>query len=141
MDCKRCGSENTYKNGKEKNGDQKYRCAACGYNFTENTVPREHYAQTVKNEAPAPRKLGMSIEDFRKKHDVDYIVDTALAKLDRKTIYEKSDVIALTGLRAGYPGLSAALENATEYKGRSGGVTYWAHPETVEELKRQAIMT
>jgi hypothetical protein len=132
MNCKRCGAE-TYKNGKTKEGKQKYKCKGCGYNFEEGVIPR--------NETVTPKRIGMTIADFRQKHDVDYIVEKTLNKLDKGIVYEKNDIVALSGLRAGYPGLSAALENATVHKGRAGGVNYWGHPDTIEELKRQAIMT
>lgn len=132
MRCKKCGSD-SYKNGRTKEGNQKYRCKSCGYNFEESTTPR--------NGTQPSKRIGMTIDDFRKKHDVDYIVEQTLNKLDKGIIYEKNDVVNLSGLRAGYPGLSAALENATTHKGRAGGVNYWAHPDTIEELKRQAIMT
>jgi hypothetical protein len=147
MKCYQCNTEAEFaRNGRDsRTGIQTFICKNCKKTVYETKLKRfnDMEVKEVKEEKinGTPRKLGMSIEDFRKKHDVDYIVEQALAKLDEKMVYEKSDVIALTGLRAGYPGLSAALENATEYKGRSGGVTYWAHPNTVQELKRQAIMT
>jgi hypothetical protein len=80
------------------------------------------------------------LSQFREKHDVCYIVAKTLSKLKQGRIYEKQDVVKLTGLRQAYPGLSQELENSTEYKGRAGGVSYWGHPIDIKELKNEGIM-
>ena len=87
------------------------------------------------------KALGISIDSFRKDHDIDMIVQTALDKLDPNKIYEKKDVVELTGKAVGYPKLSVTIESATEYKGRNGGVCYWSHPDTIEDLKKQGILS
>ena len=136
MKCPRCGSEEKFKNGKEKHsGIQKYKCKQCGSEYNENTG-----AKTI---IPMEKKstVGMTLDQFREKHDVDYIVEKTLKTLSKERIYEKTDVIKLTGLRTGYPGLSAALENATEYKGKAGGVSYWGHPDDIAQLKLEGTMT
>ena len=102
-------------------------------------VPMNNISKAL--DQPATKKIGMTVNEFRKKHDIDYIVDKVLKSVKTDMIYTKSDIIQLTGLRPGYPGLSNALENATENKGRAGGVNYWGNKDTIEELKKQAIMT
>ena len=87
------------------------------------------------------KSSGIPLEKFRLEHDIDLIVQRALDSLDPDMMYEKKDVIALTGKSVGYVGLSTTLEAATEYKGRSGGTSYWSHPDTIKELKSQGILS
>ncbi len=131
MHCLKCKGKTT-KNGFEQNGDQKYKCTVCNYPFNQSQVGTE-----IK-EKPIKSKIGMSLNEFREKHDVDYIVQKTLDKLSTTTIYEKNDVIKLCGLRAGYPGLSPTIEDAKKYYGKVGSVMYFSHPNTIAELKEQA---
>jgi len=121
MECKKCNSEMT-KNGKAASGNQQWRCK-CGYNFTEK----------ISNVL----KMGMTLDQFRAKHDVDYIVIEALKTLDKDIIYEKPDLYKKCGKAASTQGLSAALESHEEYYGKTGGKPYYSHPDTIAELKEQ----
>jgi len=123
MICKRCNSDKVHKNGHTKSGKQKYKCE-CGYNFEEG--------MKVKN------KVGMSLEEFRERHDVDYIVQKTLDTLDPGIIYEKNDICKLTGLRPGYPGLAPTIEAAKSYYGKVGSNMYFSHPDTIMQLKDDA---
>jgi len=99
------------------------------------------HAQPVKTPPVKKKSNGIPLEKFRLEHDIDLIVQRALDSLDPDMMYEKKDVIALTGKSVGYVGLSTTLEAATEYKGRSGGTSYWSHPDTIKELKSQGILS
>jgi len=128
MKCPRCGSEEKFKNGKEKHsGIQKYKCKQCGSEYNENTG-----AKTI---IPMEKKstVGMTIEQFRQKHDVNYIVKKTLKTLPTKLLLSRTEVIKLTGLRNGYPGLRDALDNADEYRLKIDGTEYFATPETIKE--------
>lgn len=58
--CKRCGSEDLWKNGKE-NGDQYFRCKECDYRFKGfNTFPRYRYEKDIIFEAITNFYNGMS---------------------------------------------------------------------------------
>ena len=130
MNCKHCGSENTHKNGKEhSNKKQKYYCRDCKRNFTEDTV-----SQPVK-EKPS---VGISLAEFRDKHDVEHIISKTLSKLERNLIYEKADLIKLSGLPYSAQGLSTILETKSAYCGKTGGKIYYSHPDTIKMLKEQA---
>lgn len=135
MICPKCNLENTHKNGKTKKGKQKYYCNECNYNFEEGVKPRSFIRKTSTRP-----KVGISLEEFREKYDVDFIVEKTMKLLDAETIYEKSDVYKLTGLSASYPGLSAAIDNQKEFQGRAGGRTLYSHPKTIEMLKESAKM-
>jgi len=134
MKCNKCGGTEFSKNG-TRNGKQKFRCKDCG---------SESYSEHVeiKEIVKVSDKIGLSLDEFRQKHDVAYIVDNTLSNLDPNTIYEKSDIIRLTGLRPGYPGINNVLESQEfkKYSGRSGGVVYYSSPETISDLKKKGIM-
>ena len=129
MTCPQCNSENTIKNGKDKlTRKQKFICNDCGKNF---------YEETSGDKIVKP-KLGITLDEFREKHDVEFIITKTLAKLDRLMIYEKADLIKLSGLSYGAQGLSTILESKTDYYGKTGGKIYYSHPDTIKMLKEQA---
>jgi insertion element IS1 protein InsB len=45
MQCKKCGSQNTVKNGRTKQGHQQYHCRDCGVYTTTDTREQERQAQ------------------------------------------------------------------------------------------------
>ena len=128
MNCPHCQSTKLHKNGKERNGRQKFKCTVCDRGFTDPTSD----TNITRN------KVGISLNEFRSKYDVDFIVKKTLENLDPNMIYEKNDIIKLTGLRAGYPGLSATIEDQKRYYGKIGSTLYFSHPKTIEDLINQA---
>jgi len=125
MICPKCNSENTYKNGKaSKSGNQKHRCNDCGYNFEDGVTYKP--------------QIGMSLEEFRDKHDVEFIITKTLTKLDKNMVYEKSDLVKMSGLPYSAQGLTAILESKKEYYGKISGKVYYSHPDTIKMLKEQA---
>ena len=127
MKCLKCGSEKVHKNGHAKSGKQKYKCE-CGYNFEGDTTPR----------GGVKHKVGMTLDEFRDRHDVEYIIGNTLDKLDNGMIYEKNDLIKMSGLPYGAQGLSTILDSKTAYYGKISGKVYYSHPDTIKLLKDQA---
>jgi len=126
MKCKHCESENvTFKD----RANNRYKCKDCGKTFIFHGD-----SETVETKP----KIGMSLLQFRAKHDVDYIVSNTLKKLDKNTIYEKADLYKLCGLSASTQGLGAALEAHGDYYGKTNSKLYFSHPDTIELLKKQA---
>ena len=128
MKCPQCGSEQYHKDGKEPGTVmQRFKCKDCGRAYNENTA--------LKSETIMEKKstVGMTIEQFRQKHDVNYIVKKTLKTLPTKLLLSRTEVIKLTGLRNGYPGLRDALDNADEYRLKIDGTEYFATPETIKE--------
>jgi hypothetical protein len=138
MRCPKCGSARKYSDGETKKGVKRFRCLDCGKYYNENTAGKE----SAPNPLPDKSKVGMSLNDFRSKFDVEFIVEKTLSELKKDVIYEKNDVYKLTGLRAGYPGLSATLEDKkfSQYRGRTGGKDYFSHPDTIKQLIEEAIL-
>ncbi len=130
MDCPKCKTENTHKNGKAvKSGKQKYRCNDCGYNFEDGVAPKQIISKT---------KVGMTLDEFRNKHDIEHIITKTLDKLDKNLVYEKADLIKLSGLPYSAQGLGTILEAKNEYYGKTGGKVYYSHPDTIKILKAHA---
>ena len=118
-----------------KKGKQNYRCKSCNRYFREGIS----YSKVSK---PKNKKMGISTEDFRKKHDVVYILSQVFEKIEDDILYEKSDIIKMAKLSPGYPGISTVLdsEGLKQYRGRAGSTDYWAKPELIEKLKDEGIM-
>jgi hypothetical protein len=128
MKCKHCDSDNTNKNGHDpENGKQVYKCRDCGKTFRDSTKPSK-----------AKPKVGMTLDQFRDKHDVEYIITKTLDSLASDLVYEKNDIIKLSGLSHGTPGMTAILESKSQYYGKIGGKVYFSHPKTIKDLKEQA---
>lgn len=135
--CPKCGGDKIHKNGKErKTGKQKYHCVPCKYDFTEGVIPR-----TFEPKQSPASKIGISLEEFRDKHDVEYILKKTMGKLDANLIYDKNDIVKLSGLPYNAQGLNTILESMTNFYGKTGGKTYYSHPDTIKMLKTDAKLT
>ena len=132
MNCPKCGSR-AMKNG-FRSGHQQYRCSnkACRHFFRENSSSK-----------PNKTKMGISTEEFRKKNDVVYILSKVFNEmLEDDMLYEKSDVIKMSSLSPGYPGIGTVLdsEEFKKFRGRAGSVNYWAKVNLITKLKEEGIM-
>jgi len=131
MNCKKCKSD-CNKAG-TKDGKQWYKCKNedCKYEFWEGSVIRNSSA-----------KVGMSLGEFKAKYDTEFIVKERLGKamsgLSRNLIYEKADIVKLAGLPASYPGFKDTLDSYDDHQGRTSSKTFYAHPDTIKELKELA---
>ena len=136
--CPECSSTNVVKNGSDsKTGKQAFKCKDCNKYFTEG----------IKYEKSKSKKtnMGISIDDFRKKHDVVYILSQVFKTIQENgsdVLYEKSDIIRMANLSPGYPGIATVLdsEDFKKYRGRAGSSDYWAKPEVISELKKEGVM-
>ena len=133
MKCKNCGSERIHKNGTSR-GSQQYKCSDCG-------STKKPITDNEPDSIPT-KKIGISVDEFRKRHDVQYILSQVFDKLDDGVFYEKSDILQLSGLRPGYPGLSTVLESSDfkKFSGRAGGSTYYGRASLIERMKNEGIL-
>jgi len=127
INCKHCDSDKTYRNGYDEKGYQVYMCRNCKRTFTDKTKSK-----------PVKPKVGMTLDEFRDKHDVEHIIKKTLETLDKELVYEKNDIVKLTGLSHGTPGMTPILESQAQYYGKIGGKVYFSHPDTIKALKEQA---
>jgi len=98
---------------------------------------------TPTQETPA-QNHAMTKDELRRQHDVKTIVMEALKDLPYRkegVIYTEAEFIRLSGL-SGKSGYRPVLESAatSEYRGKAGGKTYWAHPQTIRELKMEGVL-
>lgn len=133
MKCPHCGSSELIKNG-IRNNVQRYQCRLCNRYFQEGSTPKQ-LTKSIKN-------MGITEEQFRKKHDVVFILGQTMERLEEGVLYEKSDVIKLANLSPGYPGISTVLdsEHFKKFVGKAGSTAYWAKPELITKLKEEGIM-
>jgi len=139
MECLTCGSDCT-RNGTERDGTQKWTCK--NTECTKRYFTDKDVGVTTDKPGTSKPKVGMSMNEFKKKYDTDYIVNTRVSKvmgqLSKNLIYEKSDVVKLTQLSNSYPGLSDKLAEFEDQQGRTNSRTFYGHPETIAQLKEQA---
>ena len=135
MKCEKCESTNIGAHDRNASKNRtRVKCRDCDHSWTvpDGEAPRGRSERTKPAVKP---KVGMSLNDFRDKFDVDHIVQKTLGNLKPDMIYEKNDIIKLTGLRPGYPGLSPTIEDHKKYYGKVGSSMYFSHPDTINELK------
>jgi len=130
MNCVHCNSEKV--RIKDRKTGRWY-CNNCGKTFTQKVI------------SEPSKKIGMDLKEFTRKYDKEYILNTKLAEvmkgLKKDMVYERADVVTLTGLGNSYPGMSGALEKYTDQQGRANSKTFYGHPDTIAELKRTAKLT
>ena len=129
MECTKCKSTNVVKNGRYK-GKQRYICRDCNREFTEGIKPPSHKPT-----------IGMPLEKWQEKYDVDFIVENVMKSLDKSVMYEKADLYKLSGLTPSYPGLSAAIDSYTNHYGKAGGKQFFSHPDTIQHYKQKGRLT
>jgi len=141
-----------YRNGFDAEGSQQWRCKnkECRFCYREGqkTIVIDGKVVDVENLPPPPPpsppkskpKIGITLSEFRDKYDIEHIVQKTMAKLDRRIIYEKSDICKLAGLSPGTPGLGPVIESMGEFQGKAGGRVLYGHPETINMLKEEAKM-
>ena len=135
--CNNCGSDHVWKNG-HRNNKQLYKCAKCK---KEGSIPS---AFNGGEQTKPVSSIGISISEFREKHDLNFIVTKILKTLDRKLLYEKSDVAKLCKLNPTYPNLRATLEETKDFeqhRGRVASKFYYGHPDTILQLKEEGQLT
>lgn len=129
MNCTHCGSLKTQKHGKEPStGKQRYKCMSCGKQFTPGGIPNKP-------------KIGMTLEEFKKRYDLEYKIKTALESLEKDMIYEKADICQLAGVSVSASGTTSILDKFSDYQGRAGGKVLFSHPSTIKMLIETAKMT
>ena len=134
MKCANCGSDNLMKNGTHKGGRQKYKCRDCG----SEKVPIGS-DQVTK---PKTKIMGISIEDFMRDNDVTTQVREAVKKLQRGTLYKRSQFVDEFNISktTGYVDVLNSDEFA-EYRGNvSKEQQYFGHPGDIKALKEKRLL-
>ena len=137
LKCPYCQSANLIKNGFPK-GIQQYKCKDCRKYFSESTTRKES-GLLVK---PKSKSMGISKEDFRKKHDISFRLSQVIGMFEDDTFYEKADLLKMAGMSPAQPGAQLVLDSDIfkEYVGKAGGRTYYAKPELIVEMRKGGIL-
>ncbi len=139
MNCPICGSDHILRNGKKLliNGNviQKYICANCKKNFSD---------KLIKEQINMEKNVGISIDEFRKRHDILFIVTNVIKSLNGDMLYEKADLCKLCKLTLSTAGLTSIIQehkDFEDYRGRIHGKYYWGNPEIIKKLKEEGLLT
>lgn len=119
------------KNGRDPGtGKQKYKCRDCKH---ETVKPNLSDVQPTK-------KLGISIHEIIKTHDVDELIKQGIKKFEKGTLLTESEFVDLSGLRGKNYRTTLDSPDMKQHKGRIDGVTYYGVPTDIEDLKTRYIM-
>ena len=119
------------------------------YDVQKSKNPIRFGSEPVTGPTPVPHPTlsGLSELELRQKHDVKYIIKQAALKLPppngkgEGTFVTENEFIKQCNIQSqsGFR-LSLAGEEFSAYKGKAGGVTYWAHPESITKMKNEGIL-
>jgi hypothetical protein len=123
----------------EATGSAKYTCKKLFYRLRlRNEIPP--MSKRVEFAVAGPPKIGLSESELRAKHDLSFIIKKAADQLQKGSFLVESEFIR-TNLR-GMSGYRQYMDDPEfgMFKGRAGGVTYWAHPESIQKMKNEGIL-
>ncbi len=126
--CPNCNSNEFVKAGSYRlaNGTQvkRFKCTKC------NKKVQEDYDTT--------EKTGLTKNEIRQRYANRFRIQKAARLLKRDEIVSENEFINLCDFAPGTQYRSyMAEEEFKQYKGRAGGVTYWGHPDDIDELKKE----
>lgn len=144
MECPKCGSTKTYKNGFDhKTKKQKYLCRNCGKNFYGVYDKPQHISppSTPKNGEPAKRKIGITEAELRAKFDLTFIVKNKVREIPKGEFLSRSEFIQFCNLK-GMSGYVAVIDHPEfdSYKGKAGSSEYWGHPDSIAKMKSDHVL-
>jgi hypothetical protein len=85
---------------------------------------------------------GLSESEIRAKHDIKFIFGNAVKELEKGLYISDADFVRQCDIKS-HVGYRQMLDDPEfkKYKGRAGGITYWSHPESIEKMKNEGILT
>jgi len=85
---------------------------------------------------------GLSESEIRAKHDTKFILSQVVKKLERGLYITDADFIKQCDIKS-HVGYRQMLDDPDfkKYKGKAGGIIYWSHPESIEKMKNEGILT
>ena len=134
MNCPECGKPAT-KNGKTKNGKQKYVCFHC-----------KHYFEGPKEpeiiEKPVEQPVGLTEAQMRAKYDIRFIVATKCKELKQGVYLTRSEFVKFCGIRPGQ-GYTDVINHPDYdmFRGKASGDVFYSHPDSIKKLKSEGVLT
>ena len=151
MNCPKCGSGKVWKTRPKKYKDgstgQGYQCGDCKKYFTvksDGTLNTRKKAIIVKDvdhgNDHVPKRLGISIDEIIRTHDVEELIKQGLKKLEKGTLLTEQEFVDICNLR-GKPYRSFIESPEMKiYKGKIDGTTYYGVPSDIEILRQKFII-
>lgn len=92
--------------------------------------------------SPNGKFKGLSESEIRAKHDTKFILSQVVKKLERGLYITDADFIKQCDIKS-HVGYRQMLDDPDfkKYKGKAGGIIYWSHPESIEKMKNEGILT
>jgi len=141
--CSNCGSKSLNKNGRDKDGNQKYHCKDCGKHFVEGFTSRTSVQSPIKEvKKNLNDKYGLTEKELRERYDVHFIITESCKKLEKGIFLQDSEFIQIAGVRA-IPGYRQILDHPdfSGYRGKAkGNIVYWSHPDSIMRMKEEGIL-
>jgi len=139
--CPECSSTSLMKNGTGVRAGgpyQQYVCKECKFHFRvvlDETVDSK--INVLKN-----RKMGLTEDQLRLKHDISYQTQKAADALEKGVYLTQSEFIAGAGIKA-IAGYKHVIEHPdfARYRGKAGGTVYWGHPDSIEKMKKDNVLS
>jgi len=107
-------------------------------------IKDSHTPIVFGDETPAlnSKFKGLSESEIRSKHDTKFILSQVVKKLDKGLYITDADFIKQCDIKS-HVGYRQMLDDPDfkKYKGRAGGITYWSHPDSIEKMKNEGILT
>ena len=102
---------------------------------------KENVDASVKDRPAKNKKIFLSDTDIHSKHDPYYKIRSAAQSLKKGQYIEDSDfrdfVAKMSTAEYRRPSDNPEFE---KYKGKSGGVVYWGHPESIKSKKVEGVL-
>jgi len=85
-------------------------------------------------------KKGLSISDLRAKYDNMFIVRNKVGLLEKDLFLTQPEFISMCKLSG--TGYRNTIEQPefVKYKGKAGGIIYWGHPDSIQQLKDEGVL-
>lgn len=108
----------------------------------EGFAPVKPHPITFTQSYDMKQSIGLSESELRAKFDINFIVQQAAQKLEKGTFLSEAEFIKLCNLR-GMSGYRSVIDHPDfkDFRGRAGGQTYWSHPESIQKLKNEGVLT
>lgn len=105
------------------------------------TIVKGSPKETQANKQESKSCLSLSEEDLRRKHDTVFKVSEMADEIPRGQFLPEPDFVASLRLKGSY---RAILERQQfeRYRGKAdGGLIYWGHPDSIQKLKNDRVLS
>lgn len=139
MECKKCGSQNLRKDGTQptkKGRMQSYQCKDCGsYTLAPlNTEPEKSQSYTFN-------KVGITESELREKYDLKFKVMKCARELKPGIFLTESEFVKACNIVGGSYKNTIESSDLDRYRGKVPGSRLYSHPDSIDKMKREGIMT